>query len=404
MANSINYKIILVITSLSLVFATSINRADDTEIYFSSGSATESVLRPNVLFILDTSGSMLTTTDSGQTRIDELKQAMETVLESLSDVNVGLMRFNLAGGQLGGPVIFPINYIDGDVAEVVGDSGQSTVTEIVNTAFLESDLDDGEEVITTGEISLTDSILDAFDFGGTQSVVGGTQTFPVTISSDDSVEELGTSFGFFGLIGNVVTNSRNYIFSGLDFGVRFTGITVPQGTTISEAFIDLTIDRRQTNATNTTIVGQDVGDASAILAPSSCCFFSATNSFDITSRGATSASVDWNGIPASNAGQVITSPDIATIVQEIVNRADWASGQDMFFRFEDGSGYREIEVFEDSEADAPQLRITIAGSGTATEGDDQMIALRFTDLDIPQGATLTDATLTLTTSAAPATG
>ncbi len=158
MANSINYKIILVITSLSLVFATSINRADDTEIYFSSGSATESVLRPNVLFILDTSGSMLNITDSGQTRIDELKDAMETVLDSLNDVNVGLMRFNDAQSQEGGPVIFPINYIDGDVSEVVGDSGQSTVTEIVNTAFLESDLDDGEEVITTGEISLTDSI------------------------------------------------------------------------------------------------------------------------------------------------------------------------------------------------------------------------------------------------------
>ncbi len=70
MPHSINHKIIFVIVSLSLVFSTSIGRADDTEIYFSSGSAIESVLRPNVLFILDTSGSMLTTTDSGQTRID----------------------------------------------------------------------------------------------------------------------------------------------------------------------------------------------------------------------------------------------------------------------------------------------------------------------------------------------
>ena len=189
MQHSINHKIIFAIVSLSLVFSTSISRADDTEIYFSSASATESVLRPNVLFILDTSGSMSLDADSGQSRIDELRQAMETVLESLNDVNVGLMRFNSAGGQLGGPVIFPINYIDGDVSEVVGDSGVSVVTEIANTAFLESDSDDGEEVITTGEISLRDLTLDAFDFGGTQSLVGGEQTFPVTNDADDSMEE-----------------------------------------------------------------------------------------------------------------------------------------------------------------------------------------------------------------------
>ena len=401
MSKSATNKIFLLITSLSLVFATGIGRADDTEIYFSTGSATESVLRPNVLFILDTSGSMIfNTTDSGQTRLDELKDAMESVLDSLTEVNVGLMRFNDAIGQEGGPVIFPMNYIDGDVAEVVGDSGQNTVTEIVNTAFLDSDLDDGEEVITSGEVSLTDLVLDAFDFGGTQSVVGSTQTFPITISTDDSVEDLTGCLG----CGPdcVATVGTTYIHSCIAAGLRFTGITVPQGSTISEAFIDLTVERRQTTATNTTIVGQDVGDAAAIAAPASLGFGNINS--DITSRGATSASVNWNGVPASSAGQVITSPDIATIVQEIVDRADWASGQDMFFRFESSAGFRELEVFEDSEADAPDLRITIAGSGTATEGDDQMIALRFTDLNIPQGATLTEATLTLTPSAAPATG
>ena len=397
---TITKRLTLLSLSFALVLGSNVSRADDTEIYFSSGSATESVLRPNVLFILDTSGSMLTVTDSGQTRIDELKDAMETVLDSLNDVNVGLMRFNDAQSQEGGPVIFPINYIDGDVSEVVGDSGQNTVTEIVNTAFLESDLDDGEEVVTTGEISLTDATLDAFDFGGTQSVVGGTQTFPVTISTDDSVEDLT---GCLGCGPDCVgTIDVTYIHSCIATGLRFTGITVPQGSAIDEAFIDLTVLRRQTSTTNTTIVAQDVADAAAIAAPVS--LGQGNINADITNRSATSASVDWNGMPASNAGQVITSPDIATIVQEIVDRADWASGQDMFFRFEDSSGFRELEVFETNEADAPDLRITIAGSGTATEGDDQMIALRFTDLDIPQGATLTDATLTLTPSAAPATG
>ena len=211
----ITQKAISLIISLSLVLATSIGRADDTEIYFSTGSATESVLRPNVLFILDTSGSMLSTADSGQTRLDELKDAMETVLDSLSDVNVGLMRFNDANPQEGGPVIFPINYIDGDVGEVVGDSGQNTVTEIVNTAFLDSDLDDGEEVISSGEVSLTDATLDAFDFGGTQSVVGSTQTFSITLDGDDSMEELGGCFvsSASSFVGGLVSTNPNFLFS-----------------------------------------------------------------------------------------------------------------------------------------------------------------------------------------------
>ena len=404
MPNLITQRAVLLITSLSLVLATSIGRADDTEIYFSAGSATESVLRPNVLFILDTSGSMESIADSGQTRLDELKDAMETVLDSLSDVNVGLMRFNNAQPQEGGPVIFPINYIDGDVSEVVGDSGQNTVTEIVNTAFLDSDLDDGEEIISSGEVSLTDATLDAFDFGGTQSVVGSTQTFSITLDGDDSMEELGGCFvsSSSPFVGGLVSTNPNFLVSCVDLGFRFTGVTVPQGASIGSAFIDLTIQDRKTSTTNLTIVGQDVGDAAAISAPGFG--FIGASSNDITGRDSTSASVSWNGLPASNVGAVITSPDIVTIVQEIVDRADWASGQDMFFRLENISGHREIRVFETDPADAPQLRIEIPGSGTAAEGDDQMIALRFTDLNIPQGATLTEAILTLTPSAAPATG
>jgi len=413
-------KIILLIVSSVLVFSTGIGHADDTEIYFSSGSATESVLRPNVLFILDTSGSMTLTADSGQSRIDELKQAMETVLESLTDVNVGLMRFNFAGSQLGGPVIFPINYIDGDVSEVVGDSGVSTVTEIVNTAFLESDSDDGEEAITSGEISLNDLTLDAFDFGGSQSVVGGERTFPVTVDVDDSYESVSNCFGI--PTGSTGTVNPNIIHNCLVLGLRFTGITIPQGTTISDARIDLVSSSTASGIgpTNTTIVGQDVDDASVILAPNcptSICapfgtlFFSST--FDITSRDETDASVPWNNIPVTSSGATISSaPDISSIVQEIVDREGWESGNDMFFRFQNTSAFawREIRTFEDSDSnsdgvidedagetnDAPRLRITIPDSGSAVEGDDQMIALRFTDLNIPQGATLTEATLVVT--------
>ena len=373
-----------------MIIASNLGHADDTEIFFSTGTSSE-VLRPNVLFILDTSGSMGVRGSSGQIRMDELKSAMTTVLSTMQNVNVGLMRFNDASAQDGGPVLFPVSFIDGNVNNVVGDSGQNTVTEIVNTAFLQSGTDDGEENKSNQDISLTDITLDAFDFGGTQSVIGGTLNFPVTIGTDDSVQDVGGCL--FGFNGMVATITPNFIRSCAVVGLRFTGVTIPQGANIGNAFLNLVIDRRQTQRTTTTIVGQDVGDASAILSPSNLGFGNINS--DITNRPATSASVPWT-IPAQRAGRTVQSPDIRTIIQEIVDRADWATGQNIFLRLENSSGLRRIRVHEINASQAPSLSITIPGSGTAVEGDDQMIALRFDELNIPQGATLNEATLTVT--------
>ena len=375
-----------------MIIATNLGHADDTEIYFSTAGTSEAALRPNVLFILDTSGSMgRRVPATGNSRMDELKSAMTTVLNTVSDVNVGLMRFNDASNQDGGPVLFPISFIDGNVNNVVGDSGQNSVTEIVNTAFLRSNFDDGEENKDSQEVFLTDKTLDAFDFDGVQSIPGGTFTFPVTIGQDDSTQDVGGCL--FRSNGMVGTLTVNFIHPCAATGFRFTGVRIPQGTNIESAFLDLFIDRRQTQRTNTTIVGQDIGDASVIDAPAN--LNQGNVNFDITNRGATSASVSWNGVPAANSGRRIRSPDIKTIVQEIVNRSDWATGQAMFLRLQNSSGFRRLRAFERNTSQAPSLTVTIPGSGQTSDGDPMLIALRFTELNIPQGATLTEATLTL---------
>ena len=75
----------------SLVFSAGLTRADDTEIYFSGGSATSTTpaaIRPNVLFILDTSGSMTSTVSGtgGESRVQIMKDAVKQVmLRSLDD-------------------------------------------------------------------------------------------------------------------------------------------------------------------------------------------------------------------------------------------------------------------------------------------------------------------------------
>ena len=287
---AITKRLTLLSLSFALVVGSNVGRADDIEIYFNSADATNNteIIRSNVLFILDTSNSMKNVIPgTGLRRIDALKNAMEVVLNSIKDVNVGLMRFNQGnGGKEGGPVIFPIKNIDGNINNVVGDSGENVVTQIVNTAFLRNDLDDGEEVKTTHNVTLTDAQLDAFDFGGTQSIVGGSRTFQIIAASDDGSEETRPGECNF-IFPFMIASNSHFIHRCRFIGLRFAGVTIPKGATIASAHIDLRRDGKSTGGISTTIVGQAVDDAAPLTG-------FGTNTPDISSRTPTNAAVDWD--------------------------------------------------------------------------------------------------------------
>ena len=443
-------KFILLCISSALVIGSNLGRADDTEIYFNSGNsaAATSVIRSNVLFILDTSGSMsLNVPATGRSRLKEMQNAMKLVLDNTEDINVGLMRFKTIRG---GAVIYPTSNINGNVSDVVGFTGSTVANEVVKTAFIDNGLDDAEELVTSlsgglprGSVALTDATLDAFDFGGTQSVAGGEQTFRLLNNENDGMEETrngGCARFFRGT--SISPGSRNswpYMYTGdapnaagpstrvdglwlhpcVLLGLRFPGITIPRGEIILSAFMDFTCRKNFSNNTNVAIVGQDVGDAAPMTG-------FRTNVNDISSRNQTSATERWNLIPncSGSRGDVLTTPDIKDIVQEIVNRPDWATGQSMFFRFQQssapvvsvrnpasgitgsrtrGAGNNSARQFfsvEKNSSHAPRLRVVTA-VGTPVAGQDQKIALRFTDIRIPRGAKITKAKLSLTPNAAP---
>eukprot|EP01093_Parvamoeba_rugata_P010475 TRINITY_DN28346_c0_g1_i1.p1 TRINITY_DN28346_c0_g1~~TRINITY_DN28346_c0_g1_i1.p1 ORF type:complete len:104 (-),score=12.07 TRINITY_DN28346_c0_g1_i1:3-314(-) len=73
--------------------------ADDLEIYF--GASTEQVkYDPNVLFIMDTSGSMTADDDTNESRMLRVQNALKETLRSVTNVNAGLMRFSDYGGPI----------------------------------------------------------------------------------------------------------------------------------------------------------------------------------------------------------------------------------------------------------------------------------------------------------------
>lgn len=107
--------------------------ADDTEIFYSDQFlSNEAPAQSNILFVIDTSGSMQKTDGTSQSRIDRVKQAMQGLLNDLSGVNVALMRMNV---RQGGAIIAPMQNIDG-AHPITGQPNRTALIETVNNIEL----------------------------------------------------------------------------------------------------------------------------------------------------------------------------------------------------------------------------------------------------------------------------
>lgn len=145
--------------------------------------------------------------------------------------------------------------------------------------------------------------------------------------------------------------------TGFGLGLRFTSITIGQADTIDAATLAFTARVTGSNATvNTDIEGDDTDNAAG---------FSTIG--DYTGRVKTSALVAWDSISGWTAEDAITSPEIKTIIQEIVDRGSWASGNAMAILWEDdGSSdgaLRSSYSYDGNSAKAPQLDITFTAGG-----------------------------------------
>lgn len=105
-------------------------------------------------------------------------------------------------------------------------------------------------------------------------------------------------------------------------GMRFTNVAIPLGATIASAYVQFKVDHAKTSSASLTIRGEDVDDAAQFSN-------SGVGSYNITSRSTTGDSVAWSP-PAWNtegeAGVEQRTSDISSVIQEIVDRPGWSSG------------------------------------------------------------------------------
>lgn len=115
----------------------------------------------------------------------------------------------------------------------------------------------------------------------------------------------------------------------LNLGLRFQDIRIPQNTVIDSAFIVFHAHEGKAaeDVAVLTIVGEATDDA--LTFDDSPTGF--TDSYLLTDRPRTTAEVDWTVAEDWVIWQAYKTSDIGTIVQELVNRPGWTSGNAMAF-------------------------------------------------------------------------
>ncbi|HMN29557.1 MAG TPA: hypothetical protein PKE45_15510 [Caldilineaceae bacterium] len=105
-------------------------------------------------------------------------------------------------------------------------------------------------------------------------------------------------------------------------GIRFGGVDIPAQATIITAHIEFTADKTDSSATSLLFHGEATDDAAPFAEPNG----------DISRRTLTTASVMWPEIPAwANSHETHQTADLSPIVQEIVDRSGWSSGNAIAF-------------------------------------------------------------------------
>jgi len=162
-----------------------------------------------------------------------------------------------------------------------------------------------------------------------------TATYPVFIDADiEELPEVGSDDILVQWTGEAWLGTLDHVWSQvgwvsgaerMGFGTRFPGINISSGSTIDAA--KLIIYAKTSDASenvNTTIQGHDVDDSTPF---SDFANYKNRRGIDGGTDFTTTASVAWNNIAAWTIGTDYDSPEIKSIIQEIVDRGGWASGQ-----------------------------------------------------------------------------
>ncbi|MBN1378660.1 MAG: VWA domain-containing protein [Gammaproteobacteria bacterium] len=362
-----------------------ISLADDTDIYLGE-EIQANVTRPNILFVLDQSGSMAwetgnsTSPEAGEpSRMDELKAALRAVLSTVDNVNVGVMTFTRTDAT-NAPVVYPITYVNASANSV-----EPSIPAI--SASIAALNDDASQMLNllNPEVSVDSLTL---SFGGAIMGTLGQLDSRLDWSVDDAEERISNGFM------RVTDDTLEFPTDGSSnqlVGLRFRNVDIPSNSTVTDARISFRSDGSDYGSANVTI------DVEKKLDPSP---FS-TSSYDISSRVLSGTPVDWLDVPNMVNRERYETPNLANLfnTQLLPPDVGWdwdASSKDVVFVMSGDTNRRRIESFDQNDRYNQRNNrafLTVSYIEGSTTPERMTVGMRFTDLNIPQGARILGARL-----------
>ena len=234
----------------------------------------------------------------------------------------------------------------------------------------------GTVTIPIGQVSMTQpvAVIDDTEFESDETVIVTINTDPsyttgvpnnatVTINDDEGIETLEMQVGASSDDAEEKSSgSMKLTSSDLELvvdknaqqtvGVRFTGVTVPQGASIISAWIQFQTDETDSVLTDLTIRAQAADNPGTFI----------DNTGDITGRLPTTASATWS--PSAwniigEAGPAQQTSDLSALIQEVIDRTGWIPGNAIVLIIS-GTGVRTAEAYDGLPNGAPLLHIEFA--------------------------------------------
>jgi uncharacterized protein YjiK len=172
-----------------------------------------------------------------------------------------------------------------------------------------------------------------------QVTVSNTQAVALDIpirASGDDVEERASNGAVSSTSGDLEMMLDGTVVQSA-VGMRFTGIALPRGTAITNAYVQFRGDEAASDPTTLKINGVASDNAGAFT----------TVAFNVSRAARTTASASWSPGPwaANQQGLVARTPNLAPVIQEIISRPGWTSGNALALVVT-GSGRRAGRSFD----------------------------------------------------------
>lgn len=354
---------VLLISALISAVAITPSYADDTEVFFGQNEGAFQT-NPNVLFVLDVSGSMRNKDGGTISRLDRMKSAMRTLLDQSNGFNVGVMTFQ--GERGGGAVRYPVGDLDAIPADICENGVcpdelirvypvENTDDAYQNTNSLVVTVDDDKLVM--GSVSLnTDGSINTNAQTNIGSLDGNiTQITRVLDSSVAEINNVDPSTNPVSWRNNQVSDTwfyENDTSENSWFGYQFRELNISPGVNIisAEIVFQTTDIANQAGQVSARITAEKT--ATPELLPSNQTDNVTSTLVERADDGArTNAVVFWNDIPGTAIPDTdvpatdtpdpensppandkeLTTPDLKEVVQELVDLPSWDLTSSMSF-------------------------------------------------------------------------